>query len=87
MAEATRVTDGMFLAAAKALAACLPDATLREGGLYPPIGQVRRVSKAVATAVFAQAVAEGVAEPVVDMEATIDSQMWTPEYSAPYRPL
>lgn len=83
-ARATTITDGMFLAAAKALASSLPQSTLEEGGLYPPIDQVRQVSKLVATAVFAQAVADGVAEPVADIDSAIDSEIWEPEY-LPYR--
>ncbi|MCP3976459.1 MAG: NAD-dependent malic enzyme [bacterium] len=79
-ARATKVTDGMFLAAAKALAASLSKSTLDAGSLYPPIGQVRQVSKVVATAVFAQAVAEGVGEPVADINTAVDAEMWDPEY-------
>lgn len=85
-AHATRVTDGMFLAAAKALAAALPEAELAAGALYPAIESVRDVSRAVASAVFAQAVAEGVGKPADDIEAAIDAEIWYPEYQA-YRPV
>ena len=74
----------MFLAAAKALAASLPQATLRAGGLFPPIDDVRQVSRAVATAVFAQAVHEHVAPPVDDIDAAIAAEVWEPSY-IPYR--
>jgi len=83
-ARATKVTDGMFLAAAKALAAALPDRDLAAGVLYPHIDSVRAVSRAVATAVFAQAVAEGVGEPSEDIDAAIEAEIWFPEY-VPYR--
>jgi malate dehydrogenase (oxaloacetate-decarboxylating) len=79
-ARATKVTDTMFLAAAKELAACLPDEALKEGALYPSIDDVRQVSRAVAIAVFAQAVADGVGEPVADIEAAVDAEIWEPEY-------
>lgn len=82
--RASRVTDGMFLAAAKALAAALTDDDLHAGALYPSIEGVRTVSRAVATAVFTQAIAEGVAADVTDIEATIDAEIWSPEY-LPYR--
>jgi len=78
--RASRVTDGMFLAAAKTLAACLPDAALQDGALFPSIEQVRPVSRAIATAVFAQAVSEGVAEDVPSIEEAIADELWEPEY-------
>jgi len=83
-ARATRVTDGMFLAAAKALAAELPASDLKEGAMYPHIDHVRTVSRAVAIAVFAQAVGEGVGQPAASMEEAIDAEIWEPEY-LPYR--
>jgi malate dehydrogenase (oxaloacetate-decarboxylating) len=79
-ARATKVTDTMFLAAAKALAACLPDDALKEGALYPAIDDVREVSRAVAIAVVAQAIADGVGQAVADIEAVVDSETWEPEY-------
>ena len=82
--KATTITDGMFLAAAKALAAALPDGDLDAGALYPHINSVRAVSRAVATAVFAQAVAEGVGDPTDDVDAAIEAEIWFPEY-VPYR--
>jgi malate dehydrogenase (oxaloacetate-decarboxylating) len=82
--RATSITDGMFLAAAKALAVSLPDSELAGGALYPQIGSVRSVSRAVATAVFAQAVAEGIGEPADDVDAAIADETWFPEY-VPYR--
>jgi len=78
--RASRITDGMFLAAAKALAAALPETDLAAGALYPDIGRVRAVSRAVATAVFSQAVAEGVGEATDDVDAALDSEIWSPAY-------
>lgn len=82
--RASKVTDGMFLAAAKALAAAVADGDLKAGALYPPIDDVRSVSRAVASAVFAQAIADGVAEDVSDPGPLIDAEIWEPEY-LPYR--
>ena len=82
---ASRITDRMFLVAARALADEVSDDLLREGQIYPDISAVRGVSRSVAIAVADQAVAEGVATPVEDIETIIDDQMWSPEY-LPYRP-
>jgi len=85
VAKARKVTDGMFLAAARALAACVPDELLAMSCIYPRIEDVRRVSRVVAEAVARRAIEEGVAEPVPDLEARLDSSMWDPRY-LPYRP-
>jgi len=83
--HATRVTPGMFQAAAKALARTVDEETLRTGSLYPPITRVREISRRVAHAVAEQAIAEGVAGAVVDLENEINQMMWSPVY-LPYRP-
>ncbi len=75
----------MFSAAAHDLAACVDDEMLAQGALYPPITEVRDVSRRVAHAVAEQAVADGVADPMVDVEALISQVMWYPAY-LPYRP-
>jgi malic enzyme len=56
-----RVTDGLFLAAADALAAATTSAELEQGEVYPPIARIRDVSLAVAEAVGRQGYSEGVA--------------------------
>ncbi|MEE8457587.1 MAG: NAD-dependent malic enzyme [Acidimicrobiia bacterium] len=82
--KAREVTDGMFLAAARALAdATGPDLVAR-GQLYPNIADVRDVSRAVAISVANKAIEEGVADHVDDLETMIDDEMWTAEY-LPYR--
>jgi len=81
---ATEVTDGMFLAAARALAGAVDGDILRAGALYPAIGAIRTVSRTVAHAVAEQAVRDGVAAPMIDVEAGIDRTMWSPVY-LPYR--
>jgi malate dehydrogenase (oxaloacetate-decarboxylating)(NADP+) len=72
-AGVSRVTDGMFLAAARALAGMTDESLLRQGQLFPPIEDIRRISRGVAAAVAAQA---GIAAPVLDQ--------WEPAY-LPYR--
>lgn len=85
VADVTKVTPGMFNAAARALAATVDDETLGTGSLYPPISRVRDISHQVAHAVAEQAITEGVAGTIVDVENDIDQMMWRPTY-LPYRP-
>jgi malate dehydrogenase (oxaloacetate-decarboxylating) len=79
---ARRVTDAMFMAAARALTALSP--TRRDPGarLLPAVGELRAVSVAVAAAVARQAIADGVAEPCDDvaLAARIRAQVWEPVY-------
>jgi malate dehydrogenase (oxaloacetate-decarboxylating) len=77
---AREVTDGMFLAAARALASATPQDLIDVGQIYPDIEGVRDVSRTVALAVAAQALAEGVADPVEDLDAAIKAEMWYPAY-------
>jgi len=85
VSRARKVTRGMFSAAARVLASFVDDDMLAQGALFPPITEVRDVSRRVAHAVAEQAVADGVANPVVDVEALISQVMWYPAY-LPYRP-
>jgi malic enzyme len=81
--EAREVTDGMFAAAADALAAQLPEEDLQAGSLFPRIEGLRGVTAHVAEAVVRQAVSEGVARnPPEDPAATIAAAMWDPAYPA-----
>ena len=59
---ASRVTDGMFLAAARALAAYVSAESLDRGAVYPPTEAIRDAAVVVGAAVAAQAEAEGVAD-------------------------
>lgn len=83
---ARRVTDGMFMAAAKALAGVSPTRKDKSARLLPPIPELRNVARVVATAVGRQAIADGVARPMGDkaLNRRIDETMWEPAYQ-PYR--
>ena len=84
-----RVTDAMFLDAARALASLVTDEDLAEGSVYPRLTRIRDCSHAVACAVIRRAVVEGHAEPVMldDLEARVRRAMWQPEYrSVRYEP-
>jgi malate dehydrogenase (oxaloacetate-decarboxylating)(NADP+) len=57
----TRVTDEMFLAAAKALAGQVSADDIAHGSMYPPLERIRDVSVAIATAVADVAYDQGLA--------------------------
>jgi malate dehydrogenase (oxaloacetate-decarboxylating) len=71
-----------FLVAATTLAGLVPAGRIADGGLYPRLADLRRVSRAIAVAVAAEAVRSGLASvgPDQDLEALIDATMWTPDY-------
>ena len=85
VAEATRITEEMFLVAARALAEQVSQERLDVGALYPPVQSLADISRAVAVAVATEAVASGVAgvRPGTDLAATVDEAMWWPAY-VPY---
>jgi malate dehydrogenase (oxaloacetate-decarboxylating) len=84
--RARRISDAMFMAAAKALAGMSPAKTDRRANLLPPVTALRDVAIAVAIAVARQAHAEGLTMdvPAGQVEATVLGRMWSPRY-LPYR--
>jgi malic enzyme len=80
--EARAVTDGMFTAAAMALADALTEAELKSGLLYPAISRLHDVTRAVAFQVAKAAARDGVAPQLADeeLESRLDSMTWVPEY-------
>jgi malate dehydrogenase (oxaloacetate-decarboxylating) len=86
--SANRVTDGMFVAAAKVLAEISPAARDARAPLLPPVAQLREVAFAVAKAVARQARAEGQCEPFDDeeLDGLIARKMWSPVYRPYHRP-
>jgi malic enzyme len=83
VSEAREVTDGMFAAAADALAEQLPEEDRQAGCLFPRIAGLRGVTALVAEAVVRQAVSEGVARnPPENPAAAIAAAMWDPVYPA-----
>jgi malate dehydrogenase (oxaloacetate-decarboxylating) len=85
---ARRVTDTMFMAAARALADLSPTKKDKTARLLPPVDQLRSVSMAVAMAVARQAQADGMAG-ACDEEVLRDrirGCIWEPRY-LPYRKL
>ena len=84
-ARAKRVSEGMMMAAAEALARLSPTRTDAAGGLLPPLEELRKVSTSVAVAVGRQAALEGLAG--VKGEAFVEAlraAVWEPVYR-PYK--
>ena len=84
VARAREVTDGMFIAAAGALADMVDDDDLQLGSLFPPMHRMREVSMSVARAVARAAIAEGVGEEI-ELDRALAAMPWFPTY-LPYRP-
>lgn len=76
------LSDGMFLDAAKTLAANVTAEDLAESTVYPRLSRIRDCSHAVACAVIRRAVKEGYADPGVltNLEESVRRAMWFPEY-------
>jgi malate dehydrogenase (oxaloacetate-decarboxylating) len=82
VSRARYVSNGMFLEAARALAAQVTEADLAEGAVYPQLRHIRDCSHAVACATIRRAVEEGHADPDVleHLEKRVERAMWYPEY-------
>jgi malate dehydrogenase (oxaloacetate-decarboxylating) len=85
-ARARRVTDGMLLAAARAVAG-LADISAPGAPLLPRVADLRKTSVAVAAAVARAAAADGVASATLDADLAgqVRALMWEPRYR-PVRP-
>jgi malate dehydrogenase (oxaloacetate-decarboxylating) len=82
--QATRISDGMFMAAAKALAEISLRTELPDGNILPPVSDLRDVAFHVAKAVGSKAIQEGLAPHVgeVTLAHKINGKMWTPAYAS-----
>lgn len=82
VARPSEVTDSMFAAAANALADQVDDEQLAAGFLYPPLADLRRITRKVAAAVAAAACAAGVAQQmtVAEIDAALDREIWDLQY-------
>ena len=80
--RATRVTDQMFMAAARTLAQHVSAEDLDQGSLYPPLNRVRDVSAHIAAAVAEVAYRSDLAdvERPDDLLEFIREQMYDPHY-------
>jgi malate dehydrogenase (oxaloacetate-decarboxylating)(NADP+) len=79
---ASRVTDAMFMAAARTLADRVRQYDLDQGSLYPPLTEIRDVSAHIATAVAEVAFQDDLADidRPDDLHEFIRSHMYDPRY-------
>lgn len=79
---ARRVSDEMFLEAARVLAEMVTDDDLQAGAIYPPLADIRKGSLAIAVAVAEQAWEQGLANETRpdDVEKMIAGLMYDPDY-------
>jgi len=82
IAEASRVTDEMFLAAAQALENEVSEPERSSGLIYPPLARIRQVSRRIAVAVAEVAWAQGLAgRPAPeDLEGEVAAYQFDPAY-------
>jgi malate dehydrogenase (oxaloacetate-decarboxylating)(NADP+) len=82
--RASRVTDEMFMAAARTLADQVTADDLRQGSLYPPLASIRDVSAHIAAATAAVAYRRGLAHGKApdDLLGFVKSQMYDPHYAS-----
>ena len=82
VSSARRVTDSMFMAAARTLAGMTTAADLAEGRVLPALTRIREVSARIAVAVAEVAYAEELAATPQpdDLLAAVDALMYWPFY-------
>jgi malate dehydrogenase (oxaloacetate-decarboxylating)(NADP+) len=82
-----RVTDEMFLVAARTLAEQVTAEDLAQGSLYPPLPSIRAVSAHIAAAVADVAFTRGIAgaSRPADLLAHVKAAMYEPDYPAATR--
>jgi len=80
--RATRVTDSMFTAAARDLAEQVSEADLKAGKLYPPLKDMRAITRRIAAAVAQEALDEGLAQadPETPIDELVAQLVWEPRY-------
>jgi malate dehydrogenase (oxaloacetate-decarboxylating)(NADP+) len=78
----SRITEPMFMAAARTLASIVRQEDLDQGSLYPPLSSIREVSAQIATAVAGIAFREKLASvpQPPDVLAWVKSRMYQPDY-------
>jgi malate dehydrogenase (oxaloacetate-decarboxylating) len=80
---ARRVSDAMFVAAARALSEWSPARYAPGESLYPTLEQLRKVARDVAIAVGREAQRSGLADATSsdELAARVDGHMWQPHYA------
>jgi malic enzyme len=82
LAEAREVTDAMFMAAAKTLAAHISPQRLQTGAIYPDVSELRTISAKIAAAVIREARDSGLGRMIPDerIDTFVAESMWEPDY-------
>ena len=82
VSEASRITEDMFLVAAKKLAQLVGEEDLAVGSIYPPLNSIRSASLEIAAEVAEQAYAQNVARRSKSkiLKETIRHYMYDPRY-------
>ena len=83
LSRARRVTDAMFHAAARTLAAEVSREDLESGAVLPPLSRIRDISCRIAVAVIEEAVRDGLSDMVLpqDLSGWVEERMYRPEYA------
>ncbi|HLO66865.1 MAG TPA: NAD-dependent malic enzyme [Holophaga sp.] len=86
VARASKVTDGMLLAASRAISEMVTPEQEAQGLMLPPMEEIRRASAEVAFAVARQAREEGLGRRVSDedLRRVVEKAQWNPHF-VPYR--
>lgn len=88
LGECNRISDGMVLEAAYALADYIAENCLAGGLIFPPVSELKQVSLFVARRVLAKALEDGSATRhdlgEVDLARYVEANIWNAEY-APYK--
>ena len=81
-AGVTRITDDMLISAAETLANCVSESELNQGCLYPPLSEIRQVSRDIAISVARTAEKQGllIAPLNADFEDTLCDNLYQPHY-------
>jgi malic enzyme len=86
-AETRAITERMFLLAARTLADAVGPARFATGAIYPPVSELRTVTRSIAAVVAREAIDAGLAgiPADTDTDALVDAAIWWPAY-VPYVP-
>ena len=82
VARVREVTDSMFTLAAEAVAQSVAEGDLQAGLLFPPLTELRELTRSIACAVVREANEQGLGTPIPDerVESEVSNMMWHPEY-------
>ncbi len=82
IANASKISDELFLTAAKTLAEMVSDKNIKDGSLYPRLNEIRNISLEIAFAVAEKAYQLGIArnEKPKNLKQSIKDYMYNPNY-------